>query len=162
MLFRSIDQATFDKAQAVLHERHVLSGTKNDNNNRYLFSSILQCGVCGKKYKRKAREGKASWQCSTSLNVGKTACPAKQVPESVLYKVSAEVLGLDEIDAEKFTKEIAEILVPGSNKLIYVFRDGNTTEKVWQHKSRRGSWTDEMREAAREYARRRPCAWHQV
>jgi len=150
-----IDQETFDKAQAVLEKRRILCSTKNDTRNRYPFSGVIQCGICGKKYKRKVREGKAVWQCTTFLHGGKAACPAKQVPGPVLYTISAEVLGLEEFDAESFGKDIAEILVPEFNKLIFVFRNGHTAEKVWQYRSRREIWTDEMRQAAREKAKRR-------
>jgi site-specific DNA recombinase len=150
-----IDQETFDKAQAVLHKRHMLYGTKSSTRNRYPFSSIIRCGICGKRYKRKVRDGKSAWQCSTYLKEGKSACPAKQIPEDVLYTTSAEVLGQNDFDAESFEKKIEDILVPESNKLIFVFRDGQTVEKVWQYKSRRTSWTDEMRQIARENAKRR-------
>ena len=150
-----IDQETFDKAQAILNSRRLRSKTKNSTCSRYPFSSLLQCGLCGKKYKRKDRKGRVAWYCSTFLQKGKVACPSKQVPESVLYSLSTEVLGLETFNAVFFEKEIAEIFVPEPSKLIFVFRDGHTVEKLWQHKSRRESWTEEMREAARNHARRR-------
>ena len=71
----------------------------------------------------------------------------------MLYALSCEVLGLNDFDAEAFRKEIVEIMVPEPSKLIFVFRDGHTAEKVWQHTSLGESWTDEMRQAAREYAK---------
>ncbi len=150
-----IDKETFDKAQAVMEKRSRLYGAKSDTRNRYPFSGIIQCVNCGKKYKRKARGGKAAWQCSTFLQEGKAACHAKQIPESVLYTTSAEVLGLEDFDADIFETEIAEIKVPELNKLVFVFRDGHTDEKLWQDRSRRESWTKEMRQAAREKAKGR-------
>lgn len=150
-----IDQETFDKAQEVLQKRRGRCKTKRNTLSRYPFSSIISCEVCGKKYKRKDRKGKVAWYCSTYLQEGKAACPSKQVPESVLYSLSMEVLGLEKFNADSFEKEIAEILVPEPGKLIFVFRDGHTIEKLWQHKSRSESWTDEMREAARHHAKRR-------
>ncbi|MBN2455169.1 MAG: recombinase family protein [Sedimentisphaerales bacterium] len=150
-----IDQETFDKAQAILNSRRLKSKTKSSTCSRYPFSSLLQCEICGKKYKRKDRKGKVAWYCSTFLQKGKTACPSKQVPESVLYSLSTEVLGLEEFSAEVFRKEISEIFVPEPGKLIFVFHNGRTVEKLWQHKSRSESWTEEMRETARNYAKRR-------
>lgn len=150
-----IDTATFEKAQAVMEQRRRLYGAKGDTCNRYPFSGIIQCGNCGKKYKRKVRGGKPAWQCSTFLQEGKAACHAKQIPESVLYLTGAEVLGQKEFDAEIFEKEISEIRVPEFNKLVFVFRDGHTAEKVWQDRSRSESWTNEMRRAAREKAKGR-------
>ncbi|MTI95465.1 MAG: recombinase family protein [Firmicutes bacterium] len=150
-----IDKETFEKTQAVMEQRSRLYGAKSDTRNRYPFSGIIQCVNCGKKYKRKVRGGKAAWQCSTFLQEGKAACHAKQIPEPVLYTTSAEVLGLGEFDMDIFETEIAEIRVPEFNKLVFVFLDGHTDEKVWQDRSRRESWTDEMRQAAREKAKGR-------
>ena len=150
-----IDQETFDKAQAILNSRRIKCKTKSSICSRYHFSSLLQCGLCGKKYKRKDRKGKVAWYCSTFLEKGKTACPSKQVPETVLYSLSTEVLGLEGFSSDVFRKEIAEILVPEPGKLIFVFYDGHTVEKIWRHKSRSESWTEEMRETARNHAKRR-------
>lgn len=150
-----IDQETFDKAQAVLNSRRLKNKTKSGPCSRYPFSSLLQCGLCGKKYKRKDRKGKVAWYCSTFLQKRKAACPSKQVPESVLYSLSAGVLGLKEFNAEVFRKEIAEILVPEPGKLIFVLHDRHTVEKLWQHKSRSECWTIEMRDTVRILAKRR-------
>jgi DNA invertase Pin-like site-specific DNA recombinase len=150
-----IDQETFDKAQVILEKRRRLCSTKSDTCNRYPFSGIIKCGICGKKYKRKDRKGKVAWYCSTFLQEGKSACPSKQIPETVLYSLSNEVLGLDEFNAEVFERDISEISVPEPGKVIFVLRDGRQVEKTWQYFSRRESWTDEMREAARERAKRR-------
>lgn len=150
-----IDKELFDKAQAILEKRRVHYSAKSDTRNRYPFSGMIQCEICGKKYKRKVRDGKAVWKCSTFLQKGKDACYAKQIPEAVLYTTSADVLCQEEFNAEIFGKEIAEIRVPEPNKLIFVFRSGQTAEKVWQYRSRCEIWTDEMRQAAREKARGR-------
>lgn len=144
-----IDKVTFDNAQAVLHKRRMLCSTKSDTRNRYPFSSIIQCGICGKRYKRKITAGRAAWQCSTFLQEGKAACQAKQIPEATLYAVVSEILGLEEFDTDIFVNMVAEIRVPEFNRLVFVFRDGRTAERIWQDRSRRESWTDEMRQAAR-------------
>ena len=150
-----IDKETFEKAQAVMEQRRRLYGAKGDTRNRYPFSGIIQCEKCGKKYKRKDRDRKAVWQCSTFLQEGKAACHAKQIPEAVLYAAAAEVLGLDEFDADIFKERIAEIRVPEYNTLLFELGDGHAEEKVWQDRSRRKSWTIEMRQAAREKAKGR-------
>jgi len=145
-----IDTETFEKAQTVMEQRSKFYGAKSNTRNRYPFSGIIECGYCGKKYKRKVRDGKAAWQCSTFLQEGKAACHAKQIPEHEFYTTGAEVLGIEEFDAQGFGKEIAEIVVPEPNKLIFVFRDGHTAEKAWQYRPRSEIWTDEMRQVARE------------
>ena len=68
---------------------------------------------------------------------------------------TASVLGMAEFDEENFRSQIERIEVPAFNHLVYVFKDGRRKERVWQDKSRRDSWTEEMKEKAAEYARRR-------
>ena len=143
-----IDKDTFDQVQAIIAERQRRYGGKE--RTRHSFSSLIQCGLCGKHYKRMIRWGKASWHCSTFLSSGKAACPARQVPEEVLQAVSAEVLGLEKWKADDFNRQIKQIRVPGLHRLIFVFRDGHTVEKTLQERSRRDSWTMAMRQAARE------------
>ena len=155
-----IDTATFEKAQAVMEQRHRRSGAKSASGNRYPFSGIIRCGNCGKNYKRKVTAGRASWQCSTFLKEGKAACQAKQIPETTLYAVVSEILGLNKFDPDIFIDEIAEIRVPEFNRLVFVFCDGRTAEKVWQDRSRRESWTDEMRQAAS--VKREAVKWHRT
>jgi len=50
---------------------------------------------------------------------------------------------------------VAEIIVPGHNRLTFNMKDGSTVETEWRHRSRRESWTYEMKEAAAEKARKR-------
>lgn len=150
-----IEQELFDQAQVILNQQRLCYRTKSGPRNRYPFSGILRCENCGNKYKRKVRGDKAMWQCTTYLNEGKTACPAKQVPEQVLYQLSSEILGICEFDAERLGQELSEILVAESNKMIFAFNDGHTEERVWHDRSRREVWTEEMRKKARENALRR-------
>jgi len=150
-----IDMATFEKAQAVMEKRRGHFGTQRGSVNRYPFSGIIRCENCGRNYKRKVTVGKAAWQCSTFLQEGKAACHAKQIPEFVLFETSAEVLGLDEFDIDIFKERIVKIRVPEFNTLVFLFSDGHIEEKVWHDRSRRESWTIEMRLAASEKAKGR-------
>lgn len=145
-----IDADTFEKAQAVLERRRRRFRTKTGSQNRYPFSGKILCVNCGKNFKRKTANGKFYWNCSTYLEKGKTACPAKQIPEDTLYAVSAEALGIPAFDADIFTERVAEIQARENNRLLFIFRDGRKVEKIWRDKSRRDSWDDAMRRRARE------------
>ena len=68
---------------------------------------------------------------------------------------TASVLGMAEFEGEAFRRLIERIEVPTFNHLVYIFKDGRREERVWQDRSRRDSWTDEMKEQAAEYARKR-------
>jgi site-specific DNA recombinase len=145
-----IDANTFEKAQAVIEQRRQRFRTNSDTPNRYPFSGKILCVNCGKSFKRKTANGKFYWNCSTYLQEGKAACPAKQIPEDTLYAVSAAALEIPAFDAEIFAERVSEIQVPENNRLLFIFRDGSKLERVWQDRSRRDSWDDAMRQAARE------------
>jgi len=87
--------------------------------------------------------------------MGKAACHAKQIPEAVLQTTAAKAIGLESFDKGAFSAVIDEIRVPEFNKLVFVFRDGRISERVWQDRSRRESWTDAMRHEARARAKGR-------
>ena len=76
------------------------------------------------------------WICGTYNSLGKKFCSAKQIPEDILI--------------ELVPADFREILVPEQNKIIIILNDGTQIEKTWQYKSRSESWTDEMRQEARE------------
>jgi len=149
-----IDEATFEMAKEILDMRRSLSKVITGNRNRYPFSGMIVCGHCGKNYKRKALRGSVVWKCSTYLNKGKDVCPARQIPDSVLYEMSAEVLNQADFDEDLFKEKITKILIQEDHTLVFIFRDGHKVEKIWHKKSRSESWTSQMREAARLKARR--------
>ena len=80
---------------------------------------------------------------------------AKQIHESILESVSAQVLGQLKFDNAVFQKEIRCIHVYPENRLVYEFYDGHTKEAYWKDPSRRDSWTPEMKARAAEQMRRR-------
>jgi hypothetical protein len=147
-----IDEVTFEKAKQIREERAIHFKAKDTSPNTYPFSGKILCEYCGKNYQRKKAVGKFNWQCSTFLREGKAVCPAKQIPESTLMAVTAEVLGLAEFDEDVFKNRISEIRVPGDNRLAFFFSDGRIVNREWQDRSRRESWTEEMKQAARERA----------
>ena len=63
---------------------------------------------------------------------------------------TAAVLGEAEFDEWLFKEMIQEIRVPAFKHLMFVFKDGTKVGREWKDKSRRDSWTDEMREQARQ------------
>ena len=142
-----VDRETFQHVQDRMDlQRETHAGT---GGRRGAFSGMLHCTKCGKSYKRKTTHGKAAWQCSTFITLGKRFCHTKQIPEDILIATTVSVLGIAEFDEEIFLNQIERIEVPAFNHLVYIFKDGHREERIWQDKSRRDSWTDEMREQAR-------------
>ncbi len=142
-----VDRETFQHVQDRMDlQRETHAGT---GGRRGAFSGMLHCTKCGKSYKRKTTHGKAAWQCSTFITLGKRFCHTKQIPEDILIATTVSVLGITEFDEEVFLNQIERIEVPAFNHLVYIFKDGHREERIWQDKSRRDSWTDEMRQQAR-------------
>ncbi len=146
-----IDIETFELAQQRMAVSRKKSATKTSTTNRYPFSSMIRCPRCGKNYKRKLARGQATWNCSTFLRYGKSACFGKRIPEDVLMALTAEVLGLAAFDEAIFKQNITEMVIPAPNKVTFVFTDGHTLDTEWQDRSRSDSWTEEMRLKARDW-----------
>lgn len=150
-----ISKDIFEQVQQELERRMLKFSIARKPHGINTFTGIIRCGLCGKYFRHKiANAGKKSekpvWCCSTFNTRGKNACPAQQIPENILLAKTSEILGTTEWDRGILFQQIKEIQVPRHNVLVYVFHAGNTEEVVWQHPSRRESWTEEMRQKARE------------
>ena len=143
-----ISQSDFDKVEMLFAER-----TKDTDFKRYDydFKSMVFCGCCGWRYRRKKNYKKYVWRCGNSCNNGKDACLAKQIPENILYKLAGEI-----------TDDIAKIIILPENNVKFILSDNTEILKHWVQPSRAESWTDEMKletsraskERSRNYADR--------
>ena len=136
-----IDNETFESVQAEIARRAKQYSVKYDKKKKYTFTGKLVCSKCGKNYRRRTTRGRAVWVCNTYDTYGKKACPSKAIPEETLEKVC------DGIDFENIT-------VCDDNILIIHLKDGSEKQVQWQDRSRRESWTDEMRKQASERRKR--------
>ena len=109
--------------------------------NTYSFSGMVVCGICGGHFRRKKNHGKPIWVCRTYNSVGKGACSSKAVPEDVLAELAADV---------SHNGEIKTIRAEVDNTLVFILSDGTEIVRSWQDHSRADSWTDEMKEKARQ------------
>ena len=63
-----------------------------------------------------------------------------------MIAVTEEVIGsLDALDSK-----ITAVRVESGNALVFCLADGTEVVKLWQDRSRRKSWTPEMKEKARQ------------
>ena len=118
--------------------KHTHPGVKR---KEYPFSGKLICAGCGKHYRRKVKESGPVWICSTYNTQGKAACPSKAVPEPILEAITDEVGGIGKITALQACE---------GNTLVLTLTSGEQIVKRWQDRSRRQSWTPEMKEKARQ------------
>ena len=106
----------------------------------YPFTGLIVCGTCGKHYRRKTTVSGVIWVCTTYNTHGKKACASKAIPESILYDLTADIpLG-----------DLTAIRAENGNALVFCFKDGTQAVKRWKDRSRAESWTEEMKEAARQ------------
>ncbi len=150
-----IDKETFTKVQQELARRAEKFPNTAQKAKEYPFTGLIRCGFCGKYFRRKitasgTKYAKPVWICPTFNTYGKDICSAQQIPEKILIEKTSEVLGTADWDRETLLSYVSEIWVPEHNLLIYVFRDGHTEEVAWQNPSRRESWSDKMKQSARE------------
>ena len=124
-------------------EKHTHPGVKR---KEYPFTGKLICTCCGKHYRRKITATGPKWICTTYNTHGKAVCPSKAIPEQVLEVIADEIGGIGKITALQACKD---------NALILTLTDGTQTVKQWQDRSRRDSWTKEMKETARQKAKER-------
>ena len=141
-----IPKDMFNAVQAEIARRAAAHAPKNPPAKCYAFTGIIKCGRCGATYRRKhnaagTKYEKVIWICPTYDIHGKTKCNSQFIPEDILTAKAQEHSGPD---------SIAEILVPSNNRLVFIMKSGARREIVWEHQSRRASWTPEMKEAARQ------------
>ena len=145
-----IDMETFQAVQAEKTRRAARFLKKPAPKKSYSFTSLLVCDGCGKNYRRKVTKTGPVWVCGTFNSMGKAACASKQIPEETLQSVTAEVLGQMDFPEKLLRRLIKSILVCNGNVLIFRFFDGSEITRTWQDRSRRQSWTDEMKATARQ------------
>ena len=131
----------FNAVQEEIKRRAAEFYKPHKNKGQYAFSGMVECGCCGKHYRRKTTTGGQVWICPTFNAKGKAACPSKQIPESVLETIADEVGGVGKITA---------LQACNGNTLVVTLTSGEEIVKRWQDRSRRQSWTPEMKEMARQ------------
>ena len=144
-----IDLAAFEQAQKRLHKLEQQTAKRNKP-TRSAFSGLVRCGLCGNTYKRTTHKGRHFWNCTTYQTRGKSACAAKRIPEETLISLTCDVLGIDSLDSDTVRNRITAIRVEQNNTVVFNLDDGSEIKKQWKDRSRSESWTDEMKEAARQ------------
>lgn len=151
-----VDKDVFGAVQALMAQRRV--DYARPQGRESAFSRKIRCAICGKNYRRKTTANNVVWCCSTFNTKGKKYCASKVIPEATLQAAATEVLGMAVFNAESFRSQIDRIEACPDNLLRFVFVSGTVKEYRWKDRSRRESWTEEMRESARQKALERISA----
>lgn len=151
-----VDRDVFGTVQNIMAQRR--DEYPHPQGHESAFSRKIRCAICGKNYRRKTTAYNVVWCCSTFNTKGKKYCASKVIPEATLQAAATEVLGMAVFDAEVFRSQIDHIEACPDNLLRFVLISGTVKEYRWKDRSRRESWTEEMREAARQKALERSSA----
>ena len=149
-----IDEATFEAAQKAL-ERIAAHKPASKLWEHHIFTGMIICSACGKPYRYVKNHGKSRWACPTYIMEGKAFCESKQIPEEIIMRMACDLLGWNSFDEESFKQAVDHVTAVYPHTLIFHLRDGREETLEWQNRSRAESWTPEMKEKAREKARRK-------
>jgi len=149
-----IDEATFEAAQQALE--HIAAQKPISKPwEHHIFTGMIICSACGKPYRYVKNHGKSRWACPTYIMEGKAFCESKQIPEEIIMRIACDLLGWNSFDEEAFKQAVDHVTAIYPHTLIFHLRDGREEQLEWQNRSRAEIWTPEMKEKAREKARRK-------
>ena len=153
---------TYNAVQAEIKRRRELGAKANWSINTGCFTSKVKCGRCGKSYQRSTRCGRKDpnesyiiWICGTRRKTGNLECQNKDIPERMLERACADVLGLDAFDETIFDERIDHIEIPAPNEMVFHFRDGVIVPHHWESTMREECWTAARRAQVSAYRRDR-------
>lgn len=95
---RSADPETFAKAQERI-EASRLAAEERPKPTRSAFTGKIRCVKCGKNYKR-AGTASEPFELFDLPFQGSKGLPVLQIPEPLLYSITAKALGLEEFDQD--------------------------------------------------------------
>ena len=110
---------------------------------------MIKCAKCGVTFRHKTTKHNKLWVCGTSNFKGKEYCQSKAIPESIINEIVANELGVEELTDSIVKERIESIVAYDNNEVVMHFKNGTQKNIKWTDRSRRNSWTPEMKEAAR-------------
>ena len=146
-----VSKELFDLAKEIREQRRIKKGTPKVRYKKHPMAGIVKCPQCGANYRHKYKNDKEIWLCSTFLTEGKSKCSSKQVPHDILMDCLRKCLK-KKISVEKVKDHVSKIEIFNDGKIRIHLIKGGIKDMRWRYQSRSLSWTDEMKEKARERA----------
>lgn len=154
---------TWQYVQDEMARRRELGPRANKSLNLTCFSGKIKCERCGCSFMHNKRRNKAAmsqlgefieyWTCGTKKKKG-GRCPTRDIPQIILQRKCAEVMGTDDFDEDAFEEQIELITVPEHGVLTFHFKDGTEKTLTWENTLKKEAWTEEARQRASEYRRK--------
>lgn len=143
-----ISKELYERAQATFKQRNE-KYIPTKENNYSPFAGLIKCASCGKNYLRKKNKYRIYWICGQFVvGKGKKCNQALSLREDTLYELTKLALDIDEV-TEKSLEPLEQIMVHDSKDLDFIFKNGEKKTYHFEFKSRKESWTEEMKEEAR-------------
>ncbi len=143
-----IPKEVFKKVQREIKRRHENTPEKHPNGTP--FTGKIVCGLDGCNFIRCSTGTRPCWKCSRYKKGGPALCGSRQIGESELYEAINALM-----DEGSFFERISKIVVYPDFRLEFIFQDGEVVKTTYRERSRKESWTPEMRKAAKERTERR-------
>ena len=144
-----IPKAVFDLVQKKLKEQIVKYKASRETDATYPLTGMIRCGCCGGTYRRRKCNKKIYYHCRNKILKAGVECHAQQIPEEELYRMATEVLGVSEFNEDVFKKKVNYLVALSNQEVEFHLKSGEVVIKTWRFKSRRESWTQEMKEQAK-------------
>jgi len=141
-----IPKEKFLKVQTEIERRCAEAPKKHPNGTP--FTGLIVCGLDGCNFIRCNTGTRPCWKCSRYKKGGPALCDSRQLGESELYEAINQIM-----DESSFFERIKQIIVYPDFKLKFLFKDGEEIETGYRERSRKESWTTEMKKAAGERTR---------
>lgn len=123
-----IDIELFERAQEIMRINRIKFKCEPGKKS-YIFTSKIECGICGKNYKHKNRSGRITWVCSKHDKYGNEGCSAKPIYEDVIIKSLNEVLEMRNFNESKFNQEVDKIKIEKDRRIVFLLKNGKIIEK---------------------------------
>lgn len=114
------------------------------------FKGIIKCGTCGKTYQRKITKHRNFWVCNEYVRSGLAGCTSKRLDDGILNEIIEGLRSETDLSLDEFISSIKKIEVYENWTLKVIFHNGNEVIRPFTKHSRKDSWTEEMKELAKQ------------
>lgn len=157
-----IDHATFDAVQTEIARRRELGAKANWAINTVTLTSKIRCVACDRSFVRAKRNPRTQhnitterWICTNRRSGRANSCGTRELSDTALKKVIAEVLGIDSFDDDVVAERLDHIDVEGKDRLTFHLTDGTMCVRIWDPQLKKNSWTPAKKAAWGELVRAR-------
>lgn len=149
-----IDKETFDYVQQEMARRKELGALANKSLNTTCFTGKIKCGICGRSYMHNLRTDQGFeelWDCGSHKLKGRNCGAKGSIPQAVLVKKCAEILGMDDFDEQAFLDQVEKIVVPEYNVMVFCMKNGQKFIRHWVSTAKKDCWIEEYKNRQRAW-----------